>query len=598
MHTSLFLICCCVLSVSAVLESRSLLVVQQHLQGKVQVEEELDAQAFRVAPEAVLCRLRGLAAGQPLVRPIRGEDSTSQASKRCAVVSNSGVLLQHSYGAEIDASDRIFRFNDAEIGGNFSSNIGSREDIRVLNWGKGLDMLNGSMSQADGATYLFLRHQVEEDVSQVRSWARQTSGSVWVGTQEVGELAKAMLSFEEFTMFGGTGGGANPTTGTMGILIALSMCEEVRAYGFALTAGSYVVPNHYYGEPYGTAAHGHCCAHASYFEEKDIWAHLSISPDTETTDVSVMPGFQRLATCTVDGRSPGSYLSTADAEVRPKAGATLYVPFRTPPKLSVESAKAATIESLAEKFCNFSSLDAQDLYVPSSSVSAERKVNYLLNRSKRCAVVSNSGAMLLHSFGAEIDASDLVFRFNDAEIGGELTAYVGSRDDVRIMNRLTGAKLLAQDIPMVQDVVYVLSRHAPEEDAKAPLNSTQREQLLFYASGDPLSVGEEAALHMLFREFTEERVGTDNPTTGMLGVMLAMTMCDEVRAYGFPLTTGNQKAPFHYYGWQKNGRADRNFEHEGAGFEKELWRRLATNADVDATDVSVVPGFKRLNCSS
>mmetsp|Transcript_24530 Transcript_24530/g.56539 ORF Transcript_24530/g.56539 Transcript_24530/m.56539 type:complete len:614 (-) Transcript_24530:55-1896(-) len=609
-HSSL-LICCCVIGTAAGLEPHSLLVVRQDLQNKTQVSEAgrwepKEARSGQhsslqqpkqllstvATVEEVLCRLRGLAAGKELIRQVHGESRPSKAAQRCAVVSNSGVLLQHHYGEEIDASDRIFRFNDAVIGDNFSSSVGSREDIRVLNKGVGREMLNRSLSQADDATYLFVRHTSDIEVAQVQSWGNQAAGPVWVGTHEVGSLAQQMLSFDEFTMFGGVGGEANPTTGTLAMFIAMSMCEEVRAYGFALTSASYVAPYHYYGDAVGTAAHGQCCAHPSYFEEKDVWAHLSLSPHTDDTDVSVLPGFQQMVSCRTDGTHAGSLLSSADEEVQP-AG---YVPFRSPPKLTAETAKAATIADLAERFHNLSSLEAQDMYA-TAPASEQRNGPFPIPNASRCAVVSSSGSMLSHHYGAEIDATDLVFRFNDAPIGGDLADQVGSREDVRILNRLNGEKFMANDSKrMAQGVVYVLSRHSPDE-AQSRWNINGDERFVFNRRGINGKSPEEAATLMMWLEFREQAV-VDNPTTGMMGMMLAMTLCDEVRAYGFPVTTGNAKAPFHYYGLQKFLRADRNFEHEVAGFEKELWRRVATNSDVDEADVSVVPGFKRLNGSS
>jgi len=52
--------------------------------------------------------------------------------KRCAVVSNSGSLLDKSYGELIDSHDVIIRSNRTVING-YEKFVGSRTDIRLLN---------------------------------------------------------------------------------------------------------------------------------------------------------------------------------------------------------------------------------------------------------------------------------------------------------------------------------------------------------------------------------------------------------------------------------------------------------------------------------
>ena len=52
--------------------------------------------------------------------------------KTCAVVSNSGSLLEHEYGNLIDSHDVVLRANRCVVKG-FETHVGSRTDIRLLN---------------------------------------------------------------------------------------------------------------------------------------------------------------------------------------------------------------------------------------------------------------------------------------------------------------------------------------------------------------------------------------------------------------------------------------------------------------------------------
>jgi len=51
----------------------------------------------------------------------------------CAIVGSSGNLLKHSFGAEIDAHDKTWRFNLAPAGRSYTAHVGSNTDFRLLN---------------------------------------------------------------------------------------------------------------------------------------------------------------------------------------------------------------------------------------------------------------------------------------------------------------------------------------------------------------------------------------------------------------------------------------------------------------------------------
>merc|ERR550514_2513769 len=94
----------------------------------------------------------------------------------------------------------------------------------------------------------------------------------------------------------------------------------------------------------------------------------------------------------------------------------------------------------------------------------------------------------------------------------------------------------------------------------------------------------------------------DFPSTGALGMLIALSVCDEVRAYGMAATQkANWLYPYHYYeeltGF-KAGFADNNTVHKSFDAEKHLWRLLARNppAEMDKTDVAVIPGFSNAVC--
>mmetsp|Transcript_32052 Transcript_32052/g.75174 ORF Transcript_32052/g.75174 Transcript_32052/m.75174 type:complete len:330 (+) Transcript_32052:129-1118(+) len=225
--------------------------------------------------------------------------------------------------------------------------------------------------------------------------------------------------------------------------------------------------------------------------------------------------------------------------------------------------------------------------------------------AKTCAVVSNSGVMLHHKHGAEIDSADLVFRFNDGPHGGELKEYVGERNDVHFLNGPAMSRLISGMLgdnhqnkthSASTSTLYVFQRFQDEDQFHMfdqLRNDQKRHPHLHLTLGSSEVLG--FSQNLMQSIFTTG--GWSKLTTGFFGVLVTMAMCDEVRAYGFPDTPGSATAPFHYFGDQMTGSASVNTNHKGAADrEKELWRRIALNEDVTETDVAVLPGWHTLKC--
>mmetsp|Transcript_80 Transcript_80/g.112 ORF Transcript_80/g.112 Transcript_80/m.112 type:complete len:355 (-) Transcript_80:33-1097(-) len=217
------------------------------------------------------------------------------------------------------------------------------------------------------------------------------------------------------------------------------------------------------------------------------------------------------------------------------------------------------------------------------------RVKERLKSAKTCAVVSNSGVLLAHKHGAAIDAADVVFRFNDAQIGGELVDVVGARDDIRILNHKVSGGVWMELLEQNATRSKKFEHSSPNTTTKMPVYIKKLDRVL----RDPRRLADKMA-----RSFFGTSLGKAG-TTGLTGVVLAMFLCDEVKAYGFAATPTADKTPFHYFGDLEVGIASRNPDPAHAktfNTEKRFFQHVALNDDVNATDVVVIPGFPSLKC--
>jgi len=155
----------------------------------------------------------------------------------------------------------------------------------------------------------------------------------------------------------------------------------------------------------------------------------------------------------------------------------------------------------------------------------------VLSARRSCAVVGSSGALLNASFGRQIDAADHVIRMNTAPTIG-FEAHVGSKTTIRLATLNAGL-------------------HARKEG----LLRKRTTQLVYYCH--VFWIG--ACYHWIPREpvprvspsllrVAQVLLNTTRlfPSTGLMSILLGMSLCERVNLYGFGLTSDTRCGK--YYG--------------------------------------------------
>eukprot|EP00927_Polykrikos_kofoidii_P031568 TRINITY_DN27123_c0_g1_i1.p1 TRINITY_DN27123_c0_g1~~TRINITY_DN27123_c0_g1_i1.p1 ORF type:complete len:753 (-),score=145.03 TRINITY_DN27123_c0_g1_i1:581-2512(-) len=238
-------------------------------------------------------------------------------------------------------------------------------------------------------------------------------------------------------------------------------------------------------------------------------------------------------------------------------------------------------------------------------------------RHRTCAVVSSSGALLKEKFGRVIDAFDMVVRFNTAPTEG-FEDFVGVRDDFRFINNQIAGKILynhslkgdtflknGEQLHLTNSTTYVaFVDNAKQADEQQKLKD-KFPWMDFYWGNIGMQVALTKALRLIYTDSAWFGLTTEAydwmATTGGVGMLLALDMCDQVKAFGMADSTGADKWPYHY--WDDHTAAmgfsgSTNKFARTFNVEKDLWRRLAQEGPegVDATETATIPGFSQVNC--
>mmetsp|Transcript_18695 Transcript_18695/g.43713 ORF Transcript_18695/g.43713 Transcript_18695/m.43713 type:complete len:364 (-) Transcript_18695:72-1163(-) len=226
---------------------------------------------------------------------------------------------------------------------------------------------------------------------------------------------------------------------------------------------------------------------------------------------------------------------------------------------------------------------------------------------RTCSVVSSSGVVMLKNQSQAIDKSDAVIHFNTAPLKG-YEGWVGSRDDVRFVNNQFAKLVLDHSTPLETNNHTMYINVLPAYDKDAHIEQTgQYEELLKQRPGLRIfeaapTIEHRASLllrHIYSAEWFHEQGSSYLPTTGGVGMILALSMCDTVFAYGMAESENSKSAPYHYYDGEGTVASEQDY-HRSFSAEKDLWRRLSVSqvADIDANDVAEIPGLSHYECSN
>nr|XP_033789191.1 CMP-N-acetylneuraminate-beta-galactosamide-alpha-2,3-sialyltransferase 1 [Geotrypetes seraphini]XP_033789192.1 CMP-N-acetylneuraminate-beta-galactosamide-alpha-2,3-sialyltransferase 1 [Geotrypetes seraphini]XP_033789193.1 CMP-N-acetylneuraminate-beta-galactosamide-alpha-2,3-sialyltransferase 1 [Geotrypetes seraphini] len=191
---------------------------------------------------------------------------------------------------------------------------------------------------------------------------------------------------------------------------------------------------------------------------------------------------------------------------------------------------------------------------------------------RRCAVVGNSGNLKNSNYGSIIDSHNFIMRMNRA-ITARFETDVGSRTTHHFMYPESYTKL-AQNVSMILvpfktlDLQWVVSALTT-----GAINHT------YVSVPKKIDIGKEKILiyNPAFMKYVFE-IWMDKhgryPSTGILAVIFALHMCDEVNVFGFGADTNGN---WHHY-WENNSLAGafRKTGVHDADFQSDVTKKLSS----------------------
>ncbi|XP_059804648.1 beta-galactoside alpha-2,6-sialyltransferase 1-like isoform X2 [Hypanus sabinus] len=206
-------------------------------------------------------------------------------------------------------------------------------------------------------------------------------------------------------------------------------------------------------------------------------------------------------------------------------------------------------------------------YLPTKNLSQE------LGHFRTCAVVASAGSILKSSLGKEIDAHDAIVRFNGAPTIG-FESDVGSRTTIRIVNSQW-------------------FKH-PEYDFFGSYTKYREEN-----PGQPFYIINPKAqwqIWNIMQENTAEDIQRNPPSSGLIGILLMMTICDQINVYEF-LPSQRRTDLCHYFEKFQDQACTVGAYHP-LMFEKNLVKRInqGSDRDIHLQGKVTLPGFGTFQC--